>query len=75
MEVEVQTETTDAQLVRVKAERDALARHIECLIAPISQEEAQAAWVDFNDGEFTMAQTLERFVAKRQAAGQYAALS
>ena len=74
MEIEVQTETTDGKLVRVTAERDALARHIEKLSAPITDEEAQTAWAEFESARLTMQEVLTAFVLRRQAAGQFAAL-
>ncbi len=56
------------ELMRVTAERDALARHVETLIAPVTREEAQALGYTK-----TMRETLQAFLDRRQRAGQFKA--
>lgn len=58
---------------RVLAERDALARHIEALIAPVTREEVMAADGVY-DNTNKLRPVLERFIASRQRAGQFKAL-
>lgn len=72
-------ETADAiaamqeEFSRVLAERDALARHIEALIAPVTQEEVNDARAVYNKTEM-LRLVLEGFLANRQRAGQFKAL-
>jgi len=71
----MQTTTAEAELVRATAERDALARHIEKLIAPVTDVEARTAQIGFESGWSAMQDVLTAFLAERQREGQFAALS
>ena len=74
-------EDIERELATVKAERDALARHVEVLAAPATEAEVRAAWKAMqpydpnakgweNGVEFASV-----LVAERQRKAQFAALS
>ena len=73
---------TKGEMVTIKAERDALARHIETLTESISDHEVGAfkeEWkrmitLGLRDHDAILA-ALAGFLARRQSAGQFAAFS
>ena len=72
----------DGDLVRVTAERDALARHIEKLIALPTHSEAVELRANMaqhrqvgHDSDEAARRALESFIAERQRRGQFAAFS